>query len=194
MVEKRLTVTHRGTGGWYGPRDLELRTVDACYTPVTGSLRVKIRTFVVAFRGGYERSHTWDEREFKTKEERQQWFEHTISSPRLRRVWWRRRARVSDSLNPLVGQALTQVTFVHDYLQLSFEDLRLTCEATPEVRTADERSTRYGAPGYADSLVSLIGSKVIHAAEHSDGIRIDFVSGTSLALWESEGVPEVDRI
>jgi hypothetical protein len=55
-------------------------------------------------------------------------------------------------------EALTQVVFVHDYVQLVFEDERLSVYnmATVSVRGGILRT---GAPRFAEALVALIGQR-----------------------------------
>lgn len=105
-------------------------------------------------------------------------------------------------LDELLGEVLIGVTFVSSYLQLDFQPQGtipvpphrgpLTCEDPPVLHMADQRLA-YGDPGYADGLVSLIGTEISETDEYLDlGVFIGFKgdAALSLALVDADG-PEV---
>ena len=59
----------------------------------------------------------------------------------------------------LLGQELSSVTFVQDYVQLDFNGPGLTLLIWPEVSSRDG-TYRFPEPGYRDSLCSQIGKRV----------------------------------
>lgn len=83
-------------------------------------------------------------------------------------------------LQPIVGEPLSAVIFVMDYLQLQFAIERLTGYVWPLVQ--GERGTvRFEAPGYRDALCSLIGSIVEKVDEYLDlGLVVTFDGGQRL--------------
>jgi hypothetical protein len=62
----------------------------------------------------------------------------------------------------LVGQELSSVTFVQDYLQLEFNGPSLTLFVWPEI-FREEGSYGFGEPGYRDWLCAEIGEEVSEA-------------------------------
>ena len=59
----------------------------------------------------------------------------------------------------LVGEQLSSVEFVQDYLQLHFDGRTLTCYIWPRLCTKDEVKL-YGMRGYRDLLCELIAQEV----------------------------------
>lgn len=82
----------------------------------------------------------------------------------------------------LVGQRLTGVTFIHDYVQVLFEDARLNADNPLTVATADAVRGRSDPLFYRD-VVALIGQAVTQVRiVEGEELRIDLNDGTSLAL------------
>ena len=77
-------------------------------------------------------------------------------------------------------QPLSQVVFVHDYLQLVFQDC---------VYTLYNRATyagqagviRQGEPGFCDSLVALI-DQTVHADALPNGLFLHFAGGAIVSV------------
>ncbi len=63
----------------------------------------------------------------------------------------------------LLGEQLSSVTFVQDYLQLDFDGVQLTYNVWPSVLLAEAQSV-FGATGYRDALCSLIAHVVSDVA------------------------------
>ena len=70
----------------------------------------------------------------------------------------------------LPKSSLSQVVFVHDYIQLVFQDEAFSLYNPVIVKTLDENNEQGGA-GFADSLVSLIDRAVVEV-DSSEGFAI----------------------
>ncbi len=64
-----------------------------------------------------------------------------------------------DRVQLIVGRSLTVVTFVHDYIQLTFDGPGFTIYTMPQFRQSD-RELRSGQSGYCDAMCSQIGVAV----------------------------------
>jgi hypothetical protein len=92
---------------------------------------------------------------------------------------------VRGSKNPitsLLGQELSGVAFVRDYIQLQFDDRGLTAVTLPTV--ASKGGTHLsGMPGYRDSLCERIGHMVVDARMREDeGIELKFDDGSVISI------------
>jgi hypothetical protein len=81
---------------------------------------------------------------------------------------------------------LSQVVFIHDYLQLVFQDVYFTL-LTPPILTSDGERFRPGERGFCDELVSLISSKAT-AVERgaNDDLSISFANGAKVSVLTSD--------
>lgn len=98
-------------------------------------------------------------------------------------------------LDSLSGDRLSAVEFVHEHLQLRFEEAVLTLYVWPEVADADGISVGFGQPNYRDALCSVI-DEAVSSAEFNEGdaLTVEFENGTVLALSlrdEDIDTPEV---
>jgi hypothetical protein len=77
-------------------------------------------------------------------------------------------------------EPLSQVVFVHEYLQLVFQDLVFTLYniATCSTGSGD---LRQGQPGFCDALVSLI-DQTARAEVLADKLLLHFSSGTVVSV------------
>ena len=103
------------------------------------------------------------------------------------------------------AEPLTQVVFVHDNVQLRFQDLVLSIFSRLTV-TQGARALNRPDPGFCDALVSLIEKRVV-STDYSEGedMRLTFDDGTiidaslrsedsvgpELFLLERPGLPTV---
>ena len=79
----------------------------------------------------------------------------------------------ADVLHVLVGEQLSAVVFVQNYLQLDFDGKRLTYHRWPVV-TIVGSSHRFGEPGYRDALCALIAHIVTATSESDERVEIRF--------------------
>jgi hypothetical protein len=84
---------------------------------------------------------------------------------------------------------LTQVVFVHDYVQLLFQDCRFSCFFWPTLRIGETVLSR-GTAGYCDTLVSLIGQSV-HSAD-ADGACLSLRFGNGALMQVPSFDPDSD--
>lgn len=89
----------------------------------------------------------------------------------------------------VVGEQLTAVIFVMDYLKFQFNDYYLTA-LFPVAAKVDGQSYRLGDLHYRDSLCERIMRDVTGAILEADSLRISFDDGTSFAL----SLKEEDRV
>lgn len=96
---------------------------------------------------------------------------------------------MADSLAP--AAPLSEVRFVHDYVQLFFDDECFSIYNAFSVHQ-NGQSFREGEPGFADALVRLIGERAT-TAPHGGPLRLVFQGGTELRVLVglgNEGGPE----
>lgn len=85
----------------------------------------------------------------------------------------------------LVGEKLSSVVFVADYVQFEFNGPRLTAFVWPHVNTL-EGEKRLGVPGYRDALVSLIFREVTSVSDSEQGLVVHF-DGDTLTINPEPG-------
>ena len=85
-------------------------------------------------------------------------------------------------ISAIVGEELTAVEFVQDYLQLRFDGPMLTLFAWPHVLLS-EYSVAFGEPEYRNALCSQIGERVEKAElDEGNALTLKLENGTALAL------------
>ncbi|MGA8222488.1 MAG: hypothetical protein WB780_12605 [Candidatus Acidiferrales bacterium] len=83
-------------------------------------------------------------------------------------------------LQPAVGEQLSSVEFVQDYLQLHFDGPALTLFVWPVIVLADQEA-HFGEVGYRNVLCARIGRKVIEVSiDEEKAIVIHFDDGVSM--------------
>jgi hypothetical protein len=92
-------------------------------------------------------------------------------------------------LSRIVGEQLTAVIFVMDYLKFQFNNCYLTA-LFPVVAYVSGQSYRPGDLHYRDSLCERIMGNVTGAILEADSLRIGFDDGASFAL----SLREEDRV
>lgn len=98
------------------------------------------------------------------------------------------------SLDSVVGEQLSSVTFVQNYVQLDFDGRRLTINEWPSVETGGE-IVRFGEDGYRDALCSLIAKLVASVHVGDEAIILSFVGGESIRVdLLASRFPEGDRV
>ena len=91
-------------------------------------------------------------------------------------------AKITEPLAPLVGEQLTSIVLVRDYVQLGFDGPVLTAYVFPLVRER-YRYRKRGDVGYYDALWRCIGLTVRRASSQPrEEIRIEFDHATSLSV------------
>jgi hypothetical protein len=86
------------------------------------------------------------------------------------------------SLQMLIGEQLSAVTFVQDYLQLHFDGPYLTVFSHAVVMLGD-KTFHGGKPGFRDALCNNIAKKVTEArVAYGDSISIRFADGSAIKI------------
>ncbi len=86
------------------------------------------------------------------------------------------------SLQMLIGEQLSAVTFVQDYLQLHFDGPRLTVFSHPVIRLRDQTFYK-GKPGFRDALCNNIAKKVTEVrVAYEESISISFADGSTINI------------
>jgi len=78
----------------------------------------------------------------------------------------------SQNFNEIVGENLSGVTFVRDYLQLQFNPPPMINAYTPVVVSADGKTATFGEEHFANTIIRQIG-KVVRTVDFRDGIALD---------------------
>jgi hypothetical protein len=87
-----------------------------------------------------------------------------------------------EPLAKLVGEELSAITFVRDYLQLHFDGPTINAYTLPIVTFRDSRWAN-GDTGYKDAICARIGVAVIGASTvPEDRLQLDFADGASVAI------------
>ena len=89
---------------------------------------------------------------------------------------------IDNPLKCLIGEILSAVIFVEDYVQLIFNGSILTAYVWPVIHTQGKSFT-FESATYKDNLCNLIGKHVTEAIGHNDEmIRIVFESGEAIVI------------
>jgi hypothetical protein len=96
-------------------------------------------------------------------------------------------------LNLVPTESLSQVVYVHDYIQLVFQGESFSLYNRVGL-TANDREYSQGSPGFADEITRLIGQKVSAAgASDRSKLEIHFEAGDIVRLLsgqENQNGPE----
>jgi hypothetical protein len=84
------------------------------------------------------------------------------------------------NLEAIVGEQLSSVEFVQDYVQLHFDGPTITLFVWPIIKLHD-KTVNFGQLGYRDELCGRIGHKVLVASlRDGDALILTFDDSTSL--------------
>jgi hypothetical protein len=124
----------------------------------------------------------WDRRIFALEEERAAFIAHSITDLQLTSLSGPSTQKVEYFLAGLVGESLSSVTFVMDYLQMEFNGYRFNFYNWP-VLYENQDSFTQDKDIYYHKLVTLIGQTVKAVDEYLDiGLGIEFESGSLLSI------------
>ena len=85
-------------------------------------------------------------------------------------------------LGELIGQPMSGVAFVHDYVEFHFDDRVLRALAFPTVALG-KHSARFPDPGSRDALCAVIGSSVVNVeVRDHDSIELRFDGGAAIRV------------
>ena len=86
------------------------------------------------------------------------------------------------SLQVIIGEQLSAVTFVQDYVQLHFDGPCLTVFSHPVVMLGG-KAFHWGKPGFRDALCNNIAKRVTEArVAYGDSIAIRFADGSTIKI------------
>lgn len=88
----------------------------------------------------------------------------------------------------LPTEPLSQVVFVHDYIQLVFQDACFSIYNIAELQLA-ETTLLQGQPGFCDALVGLIGLPLISVSS-GPMLSLSFQGGVMFVVTEGSSGPE----
>jgi hypothetical protein len=86
------------------------------------------------------------------------------------------------SLQVIIGEQLSAVTFVQDYVQLHFDGPRLTVFSHAVIMLGD-KPFHWDQPGFRDALCNNIAKKVTEArVVYGDNISISFANDSTIKI------------
>ena len=89
------------------------------------------------------------------------------------------------------SKPLTQVVFVHDYVQFIFETETLSIYGRMRYRGLEGDELEYGQPGFADALAGLIGAKASSVStSQAECLALQFEEKGRLAVTHESTGPE----
>lgn len=83
----------------------------------------------------------------------------------------------------LIGQELSAVVFVRDYLQLQFDGPGLSIHSARVTAVVDGKTATFGEAPFANIILSLIGQVVRNVqCEREQEFRISFTNGSRIVV------------
>lgn len=176
-MEQVEITTAQGEGVWGNVR--YQISLDTRFSTYHDSARTKNRT-VARYFVSFKSSKYADQREFESEEARRLFMEKSFSELSLAEIpksECERRESVP-SLRSLLGESVSAVTFVMDYLQVQLESGVLNFYNWPIV-SIGEKTLRHGDVGYRDALCEFI-TKTIRAVDEllDEGLKLEFADSS----------------
>jgi hypothetical protein len=181
MDETEL-ITSKGRGVW-GGTTYELRLLTSSRT-YSDSLHQATRT-VLRFMLEFGSKSGSDRRCFISDAARRAFIDQSFSDLVLTDIPEAKREprRVISPLQTIVGEYMSSVTFVMDYLQLGFSDYRFNMYSWPTV-TVQSRTLSQRDEAYKNAICALIGETLSAVDEYLDkGLVLQFKNGSSITLF-----------
>lgn len=180
-MDQSEIMTAEGEGIWGGMRyRVQLLTFSRTYSDSTHAEAKTVLEFVLAFGSDSQ----MDRRRFRSNDARRSFMEQSFRALVLREIPESKREpqRMTSPVQAAVGEYLSSVTFVMDYLQLGFSDYGFNMYSWPILTIASETLTHTKA-GYKDAMCSLIGETITRIDEYLDlGLTLRFKNGASISL------------
>ena len=172
------TLTASGTGFWGPNYELELVRNTVVYASrYEDRERIEV-SYGLRFKQPPD--STWGGRSFKSEAERSAFLKGSFTELALEE--WKEERPCDSVVAGVVGEYLSAVTFVMDYLQIDFSGHTFNLYRWPTVSIAG-RAMHRQSPGYRDALCSLIGKALLLVDEYLDaGLVFDFQDECSLEL------------
>lgn len=186
------TITATGTGTWYLAYEVSLATITSHFRSKYSPNKTIIVRYELRFRQPGDTQ--WNYREFGTDTGRGDFIQQAFSEITLQPIAMPTPMPCGHLLSPIVGEQLSSVTFVMDYIQIHFNQHGFSAYAWPVV-WADNQRHAYGEAGYRDAVCSLITKSVTRFEEYLDaGLVFEFGDGYSLEISTSDPTGELVEV
>ena len=171
-------ITARGTGLWGGQRyDIELTTTTTTWSDSRGERTETLLSYSLH----YSEPAGWRPFGFDAAA-REAFMEQSFTELELQELDPPEPREPAQPFDGILGEELSSVEFVADYVQLRFNSPPVNLYVWPRIHAGNAVLKRPTA-GYVDALVGLIGDRLIAADEVLDlGLVLDFADGTRLAV------------
>jgi hypothetical protein len=179
-MDESEVITSEGKGVWGTRYDLRLLTSVRTYSDSLRQANKTVQRYVLEF-GPKSQA---DRRSFESDDARRAFLEQSFSDLVLTEIpeWKREHRRIISPLQTVIGQYLSSVNFVMDYLQLDFCGYGFTMNSWPTI-TIENRNLGHGDAGYKDALCFLIGETATEVNEYWDtGLRLQFKNSSYINL------------
>ena len=176
-MEQVEITTAKGEGVWGSVRYQV--SLDTRFSTYYDSAKTKNRTVVYYFLS-FKSSKCADHRRFESEEARRLFMNESFSELSLAEILESKRERrqCMPSFRVLVGETVSSVTFVMDYLQLHLSSGPLNFYNWPAVATGHKRLQRSDV-GYEDALCGFINRTITDVDELLDeGLKLEFADGS----------------
>jgi hypothetical protein len=192
-MDESEVITSEGNGSWGARYELRLVTSVRTYSDSLRRANKLVQRYVLEF-GPKSQS---DRRLFESDDARRVFLEQSFSDLVLTEIPESQRElrRIVSPLQTVVGEYLSAVTFVMDYLQLDFCGHGFTMNSWSTI-TIQNKTLAHADGGYKDGLCSLIGEIATEVDEFWDtGLRLRFKNASyinlSLRVGHDFSSPEV---
>lgn len=180
MTESEV-LTSTGQGVWGSSKyEVQLLTSSKTYFDSLRQSTKTVNRFVLMFGSGSQA----DRRSFRSDHARRTFIKESFSDLTLIDIpESKQEARLVESpLTAIVGEYLSSITFVMDYLQIGFSDYRFNMYSWPVVFMGNQTFSRANN-GYKDAICSLIGETLAEIEEYLDkGLTLGFKNASSIVL------------
>lgn len=176
-MEQIEITTAEGEGVWGNVRYQV--SLDTRFSTYYDSAKTKNRT-VVRYLLSFKSSKYADQRGFESEEARRLFMDKSFSELSLAEIPKSEceRRESTPSFRVLVGESVSAVTFVMDYLQLQLESGALNFYNWPAV-TVGGKTLRHDDADYKDALCEFITKTIREVDELLDeGLKLDFADGS----------------
>ncbi len=173
-------ITAVGAGTWYLQYEVALAEVTRHFRSRYGVKEITTVVYQLRFKSPSEVK--WNKREFATEMDRTTFVEKAFSELNLDPVVEAKLTAYAHFLSSIVGERLSAVTFVMDYVQIQFDGHYFTNYAWPIV-FVDRRRFIQSDSTYRNALCSLIAKRVSRFEEYLDaGLVFEFEDSSSLEM------------
>jgi hypothetical protein len=192
-MDESEVITSEGKGVWGARYELRLLTSVRTYSDSLHQANKIVQRYVLEFGPRPQANR----RLFASDDARRVFLEQSFSDLVLTEIPQPKREprRIVSPLQTVVGEYLSAVAFVMDYVQLDFCGYGFTMNSWPTI-TIQNRTLSHADGGYRDALCSLIGETTTEVDEYwNTGLRFQFKNASyinlSLKVGHGFSSPEV---